>query len=111
MTRHEKVQSLKIAAEAARGLNGNRAVQIIEAEIVYLDGDEKLERTALFSAVLAILEARELAFRQDDPQFERPGVSTGVLLSTAPALDFLVAELAIDVTAISLADVNPRAMY
>ena len=77
MTRTDKTRSLMIAAEISRGLNASRAPQIIEAQLVYLDGTEKRERVTLFSAVLGILEARELAFRKDDLDFYPP-VAGGV---------------------------------
>lgn len=111
MTRDIKIQSLVIAAEAARGLNASRAAQLLLAAEAYIEGREKRNRITVFGAVLAILEARELAFQIDDPQFQTVGVSTGVLLVTAPALGFLVEDLRVDVTAISMRDICPRAIH
>lgn len=108
MTRNCKIQSLIIAAESARGLNASRAAQLLLAAEAYVEGTEKRNRLVVFGAVLAILEARELAGRIDDPQFRAAGVSAGVLLATSPALAFLAEDLGVDVTAISLRDVGPR---
>jgi hypothetical protein len=110
MTRDIKIQSLMIAAETARGLNASRAAQLLEAAEAYIEGSEKRNRVTVFGAVLAIMEARELAFRIDDPQFRAVGISTGVLLSTAPALGFLTEDLGVDANAISMSDICPRAM-
>jgi hypothetical protein len=81
MTRTDKIQELRIAAETAFGCRASRAANVFLARNAYIDGTEATDRKSMARAFLAVQEARDIVHFESSNRGETTNVGAIVPLN------------------------------
>jgi len=81
MTRTDKIQELRIAAETAVGFRASRAADIFDAVDAYVEGKEATDRESMARAFLALQEAGDIVHFESSSRGETTNVSAIVPLN------------------------------